>query len=489
MKHLSQYEIINQADKQFYLQQHIGEIEPVVRLLLEYQRSGKHLDGFIEIGTDKGGTFFVLSSLISGGKISIDFCDGGFGSADKKSFTAERNEKLAKKFTGTHFIEGDSHKYSTVLELKKILGSNKVSVLFIDGDHTFEGCYNDFLIYRQFVKQDGLILFHDIKNTQYHTSVNCRVDLAWDKIKDCLWTSDYYEFVGGDSTDCSTAMKHAVDLGWGGIGVVKNEMFFRRKNTHLFQVFYNQQSLDSCLNPLCDLPLKYAPVLMIHPENDHLYENKVVEDIYLDYKFDSKDFIGITSPIVTEKTGFPMDYIFELAMGNHKDDAIIYSPTYDELGLKDVDIWEANKIKRCNLYEGAEFLNNSKVLPYDLFTKKWYQCYCNYWIARNDIFRRYVSEVLIPVLDFFRYRQEFRDYTANIKFGIIHKEKPYPIEVFILEGLFGSFISNNSFKVKTSTKSDYEELLKQVKQKESMGVNGTKGIAIQKQYKKPYKIS
>ena len=472
-------EIIKEADDSFGLQQHYNEITPLVNLIA----SQKKLDSFIEIGSNKGGTFYILSSLIPGMKISIDFCDGGFGGVGQLA-SIDRNKRLSEAFKDTHFIEGDSHKYDTVVRLKELLGDKKVSVLFIDGDHTFKGCYQDLIIYRQFLKQDGLIVFHDIKETEYHTHVNCRVDLVWREIKKFLQPSDYYEFVEGDASDCTTAMQHATTIGWGGIGAVKNNSFYKRRNTHLFQLFYNQESLDSCLNNSNNIPLKYVPELIIHNEQDHYYENAIIEQIYKNYKFQNDDFIGITSPIVTRKTGLPLKYIFDKAENSKDTDIIVYSPTYEELGLKDADIWQENKDRRGNLYKTAEFLNTSNILPFDLFEKKWHLCYCNYWIAKNNVFRDYVSKTLMPTLEFFSNDKRFRNFMATINFNLVHRGKQYPVEVFVLEGLFGSFISNSPlYKVNSITKKDYEI---------EMGIrtaiaykNGENIIC--RQYEKPFK--
>ncbi len=58
------------------------------------------------------------------------------------------------KVKGTTFMQGDS----------KILPKGwdtKIDVLFIDGDHTYEGCKADIEVWSPFVKDGGVILFHD----------------------------------------------------------------------------------------------------------------------------------------------------------------------------------------------------------------------------------------------------------------------------------------------------------------------------------------
>jgi predicted O-methyltransferase YrrM len=41
-------------------------------------------------------------------------------------------------------------------------GSVPVDLIFIDGDHSYEGVKQDFEIYAPLVRSDGLIAFHDI---------------------------------------------------------------------------------------------------------------------------------------------------------------------------------------------------------------------------------------------------------------------------------------------------------------------------------------
>lgn len=60
------------------------------------------------------------------------------------------------KIPNTNFIRGDS---------KKVKWNKKIDVLFIDGDHTYEGCKADIEKYAPFVKPGGCILFHDCDET------------------------------------------------------------------------------------------------------------------------------------------------------------------------------------------------------------------------------------------------------------------------------------------------------------------------------------
>jgi hypothetical protein len=50
-------------------------------------------------------------------------------------------------------------------------------MLFIDGDHTYEGCLKDWTMYSPLVRSGGLIAFHDIADHTTDKSVGVR--RAW----------------------------------------------------------------------------------------------------------------------------------------------------------------------------------------------------------------------------------------------------------------------------------------------------------------------
>ncbi len=78
-------------------------------------------------------------------------------------------------------FRSDSHKKSTIDQIKSILKSNKLEFLFIDGDHRYEGVKKDFEMYRTLVKNDGIVAFHDIIPQAPETQVE--VSKYWNEIK------------------------------------------------------------------------------------------------------------------------------------------------------------------------------------------------------------------------------------------------------------------------------------------------------------------
>jgi len=115
----------------------------------------KHQPGILlEVGTANGGTHFLIRRLCPSIRLSI--------AVDIDI----RNCSLIDRITDTessHYIMGKSTSATTLDKVRKILGrQRKLDVLFLDGDHSYEGVKSDFLAYRGFVRPGGLIVFHDI---------------------------------------------------------------------------------------------------------------------------------------------------------------------------------------------------------------------------------------------------------------------------------------------------------------------------------------
>jgi len=150
-----------------------------------------HPRRILEIGTKKGGTLFLWSrSNIDASLImSVDLPGGLFGGG----YTTERR-KLYKEFiydrpdSIMHLLQANSHDESTYMKVQEILNNNFLDFIFIDGDHTYEGVKQDFLMYSKLVK-NGIIAFHDIA----HHSEDCGVDQLWSELKLTYKTQEFIE--------------------------------------------------------------------------------------------------------------------------------------------------------------------------------------------------------------------------------------------------------------------------------------------------------
>ena len=153
----------------------------------------------IEIGSHKGGSLFVWAQLIKSGSdpflCSIDLPGGDFGGGLKAG-----NDSLFEAFCADgqdlFVVRGDSHSAETVAKLDECLGAEKkVDFLFIDGDHSYKGVKQDFVMYKTFVKSGGLVAFHDICQRDDHPKIE--VWKFWDELKQDA-SNEIWEFVNTD---------------------------------------------------------------------------------------------------------------------------------------------------------------------------------------------------------------------------------------------------------------------------------------------------
>lgn len=140
----------------------------------------KPLYNCLEIGTQYGGTFYLWQQICQGKIISIDLPGGNFGGLSR-DFYLDRNTKLEKE--NSFFILGDSKDENTKQQFKEILKNDKLDILFIDGDHSYDGTKHDFEFYSQYVNKDGFIVFHDVGNNAINTSTSCECKKFFDSIE------------------------------------------------------------------------------------------------------------------------------------------------------------------------------------------------------------------------------------------------------------------------------------------------------------------
>jgi cephalosporin hydroxylase len=135
-----------------------------------------------EIGTANAGTGLFLTKSIPNvnGYIGIDLY--------------VKNKSIFKscfisKINFIKFFQGSSYAQATVRNVMDFLGERKIDLLFIDGDHSYEGVSKDYEIYLPLVRNGGIIAFHDIvpdyRSSRGQETGNWSggVPLFWNKIK------------------------------------------------------------------------------------------------------------------------------------------------------------------------------------------------------------------------------------------------------------------------------------------------------------------
>jgi predicted O-methyltransferase YrrM len=136
----------------------------------------------LEIGTNYGGTLFLLCTLSPPDAkiISVDLPSGPFGGGYPR-----RKVPLFRRFPRgsqqLHLIRADSHSPRTKERVLEILDGEQLDYLFLDGDHTYAGVQRDFQMYAPLVRSGGIVAFHDI--TTYKRESECQVGKFWREIK------------------------------------------------------------------------------------------------------------------------------------------------------------------------------------------------------------------------------------------------------------------------------------------------------------------
>jgi predicted O-methyltransferase YrrM len=141
-------DVINQWWNPF-IQQQREEFTSFIAAVEEYlgQRPRKILD----IGTNKGGTALMFQHIASEGCISIDIRGREVGIPDAW-------------FPKVHFIVGDSSSPEVIAEIQQ---NGPYDLIFIDGDHSYDGTKKDWELAKTLISSPGVIGFHDIGFRRY----------------------------------------------------------------------------------------------------------------------------------------------------------------------------------------------------------------------------------------------------------------------------------------------------------------------------------
>jgi len=135
----------------------------------------KHIT-YLEIGCYAGASACLMLQRPNTRVISID--TGEVISADivynnVNRFNIHNNEY--------HLILGNSQIYETVDRIKQITDS--IDILFVDGDHSYNGVTTDFMLYSELVNKDGFIVFDDYNDSIHSPEVKPAVDAIISNIK------------------------------------------------------------------------------------------------------------------------------------------------------------------------------------------------------------------------------------------------------------------------------------------------------------------
>jgi predicted O-methyltransferase YrrM len=164
--------------------QKLSEFAALIRLVSE-----RELNVVLEIGTAQGGTYWAWCRLAThtAHLVSVDLPGNDEWSSRVSSYPRSTQTQT--------LIRADSHDPQIVRSLDGLRGS--VDLLFIDGDHSYEGVRADFENYAPLVRPGGLIAFHDVESTNHPAS---QVDRLWTQLRDLYDAREIIDEVNGEQS-------------------------------------------------------------------------------------------------------------------------------------------------------------------------------------------------------------------------------------------------------------------------------------------------
>jgi predicted O-methyltransferase YrrM len=140
----------------------IAQKREEIRWLFELVRA-KRPRVVLEIGLDFGGTLFLWSraAATDAHLLAIDTRPPGRLGMWSGFPLVRRGFAVASQRVSL-VMGRDSHSETTFRRVAKLLGGRPVEFLFIDGDHSRDGVWQDFQTYSALLAPGGLIAFHDI---------------------------------------------------------------------------------------------------------------------------------------------------------------------------------------------------------------------------------------------------------------------------------------------------------------------------------------
>ncbi len=154
-----------------------------------------------EIGLFTGGTHLMLTHALPTVQLSVG--------VDMHVRNKSQLRYFANPSHRSIFVEGKSCDSTTLEKVARALGSEKLDLLLIDADHGYAGVKQDFMHYKGFVRDGGIIAFHDIVQDHmtkfghdpatWGGSSSGEVYLLWNKLKQ--YYEDTREFVNDYEQD------------------------------------------------------------------------------------------------------------------------------------------------------------------------------------------------------------------------------------------------------------------------------------------------
>lgn len=202
---MSTHPILSQIPERFPLEQHEGEIAPLV----DWLATRPPLHVVVEIGVRHGGSSALWCLLADTLVVGVD--RRGHDSLQGSTYTT-RAEDLAGTYGQYRFVDGDSHDRRTRLQVEmlvapyELVAPYQVDLLYLDGDHSLAGVTQDYQDYGRLVRPGGIILFHDITSAPSTLTTEYGVAEFWSMLERV--------------TPPQQLQRFSLEADWGGLGAI-----------------------------------------------------------------------------------------------------------------------------------------------------------------------------------------------------------------------------------------------------------------------------
>lgn len=170
---------------------------------------GKDKINYLEIGSYAGASISLISShYFPTNCYSLDL-----GFPIPQNVVENNVSKFRNVESNFTYIKGNSQNEEIITYVKKTI--KDIDILFIDGDHSLNGVYNDFYNYVELVKSGGYIAFDDYLDNKFSPEVKPSVDNIVLKLD-----SNQYEIIGLVKYDY---LKEFTDLDYNNIFLIKKK--------------------------------------------------------------------------------------------------------------------------------------------------------------------------------------------------------------------------------------------------------------------------
>ena len=146
---------------------------------------------YVEIGAYAGGSSCLMLQRLNTTVISIDLGEPiPRGQVFENVINYKNNNNYYKYIQGnSQIIETKNHLIEALGDSRLLGYSNKIDILFIDGDHAYNGVMADFNMYSDLVNVGGYVVFDDYRDDVHSPDVRKFVDSLMPTLTD-------YEIIG-----------------------------------------------------------------------------------------------------------------------------------------------------------------------------------------------------------------------------------------------------------------------------------------------------